>query len=549
MDTVTHGAPRELGGATDRLRSLVRGRAADPVWVRPALLAVLIGTAILYIWGLDRSGWANSYYSAAVQAGTQSWKAFFFGALDAGSFITVDKPPAALWLMALSGRIFGVSSWSILLPEALLGVGTVALVFAAVRRQLGAVAGLLAAAVMALTPVAVLMFRFNNPDALLTFLLVAAGYALVRAMEAGRTRWLLLSAAIVGLAFLTKYLQAYIVLPALVPTFFLLGPGTWLRRFTQLLAAGGALLVSSGWWVAIVSAIPAASRPFIGGSTNNTVLDLVFGYDGFGRILGGIGNFGRGAAAGAGRVFAGGGPGGGGGFGGAAGPLRLFNEQLGGEISWLLPLAAVAIGVGIWARWGRPRTDQPRAAYVMWGLWLLTHAVVFSFASGILHSYYTVAMAPAVAALVGGGAVELWRRRSRWFPTAPVAAVAIVATAWWGSRLLARTPDFAPGLGTLEIVVAVVAAVVLLLPRMRGLLSRLPAAALVAGLVAVMLGPTSYALATAGRTQGSGDPRSGPASAATAFGPGGFGGARFEGRVAGGPPAGAQFPGRGPAGF
>jgi 4-amino-4-deoxy-L-arabinose transferase-like glycosyltransferase len=521
----------------ERVRGLAGGRAA--------ILAVLLGTAVLYVWGLDRSGWANSYYSAAVLAGTQSWKAFFYGAFDAGSFITVDKPPASLWLMALSARLFGLSSWSILLPEALLGVATVALVYATVRRQLGAAAGLVAAVVMALTPVAVLMFRFNNPDALLTFLLAASAWALVRAMDGGRTWWLVLSAAIVGLAFDTKYLQAYIVLPALVLTFLLLGPGSWGRRFLQLLAAGGALVVSTGWWMAIVSLVPAAARPFIGGSTNNSVLDLVLGYDGFGRLTGVLGGRGGGPPSGGGDI-GGGGIGGGGGFGGAAGPLRLFNEQLGGDISWLLPLAGVAIVVGIWSRWGRPRTDPARAAYVLWGLWLLTHAVVFSFASGILHAYYTVAMAPAVAALVGGGAVELWRLRGRWFPGGLIAAGALVLTAWWGSRLLARTPDFAPGLGTIELVLAVLAALALLLPRWRRLPVRVPSAALAVGLVAVMLGPASYAVATVGQAQNSPDPSAGPAGAARALGgPGGFGGARE--RFAGGPPQG--FAGAPPDGF
>jgi 4-amino-4-deoxy-L-arabinose transferase-like glycosyltransferase len=426
-------------------------------WVRPAFLGVLLMTAVLYVWGLGRNGYANTYYSAAVLAGTKSWKAFFFGSFDAGSFITVDKPPASLWLMELSGRIFGFSSWSLLLPEALLGVATVALLFLIARRSFGPVAGLVAALAMALTPVAVLMFRFNNPDALLTFLLVAAAGALLEVVRSGRTRWLLLSAAIVGLAFDTKYLQAYVVLPALVGTFFLLGPGTWGRRFWQLALAGGTLVVSSGWWLVIVDAIPAAARPYIGGSGSNTVLDLVLGYDGFGRLTGALGGVARGAS----RAFGAGGAG----FGGQPGLLRLFNGQLGGEISWLLPLAAAGLAAGLWARRGSPRTDLARAGYVLWGLWLLTHAVVFSFASGIFHPYYTVAMAPAVAALVGGGAVDLWRLRSRSAAGGVLAAAALLVTAWWGWQLLARTPDFAPGLRIAEAVLAVVAAAVLVVPR------------------------------------------------------------------------------------
>ncbi len=193
-------APRPAAGLA---RRLLLGRATEGAWIRPALAAILVLAAALYTWGLDRNGLANEYYSAAVQAATQSWKAFFFGSLDAGNFITVDKPPLALWVMGLSARLFGLSSWSLLLPEALAGVITVALLFDAVRRSCGAVAGLVSALVMALTPVAVVMFRFNNPDALLTLLLVASGWAVLRAQTTARTRWLLISAAMLGLAFNT----------------------------------------------------------------------------------------------------------------------------------------------------------------------------------------------------------------------------------------------------------------------------------------------------------------------------------------------------------
>lgn len=497
-------------------RGLIDRLIGDRDWVRPGYLAVLGLTAVLYMWGLDRNGYANTYYSAAVLAGTKNWKAFFFGSLDAGNFITVDKPPASLWLMELSGRIFGFSSWSLLLPQALLGVATVALVFAIVKRTFGPVAGLIAALVTALTPVAVVMFRFNNPDALLTFLMVVAAWATLRSIATGRTRWLLVAAAIVGLAFNTKYLQAYIVLPALVVTYLLVGPGSWSRRVTQLFAAAGVLLVSSGWWLTIVTLIPADSRPFIGGSTDNSVLNLVFGYDGLSRITGAFGSFGRGAAATAGRAFAGGGPGPGGGpgFGGQAGILRLFNTQDGGQISWLLPLAAAGLAAGLWGRRGQPRTDLARAAYVLWGVWLLAHAVVFSFMSGIFHPYYTVAMAPAVGALVGGGVVELARWRSRSVIGGAIAATALLATAWWGSRLLGRTPEFAPGLGTVELILALLAAIVFLAPRTVRLPGRLPQLALAGGLAAVLLGPAAYAFETAARGQTGPDASAGPSVAA-----------------------------------
>src|SRR5581483_8893339 len=201
------------------------------------------------------------------QAGTHSWKAFFFGSFDWSNAITVDKPPASLWVMEISARIFGFNSWSVLVPQALMGVGAVALVHVTVRRRFSPQAGLIAGAVLALTPVATLMFRYNNPDALLV-LLVAAAYALVRALENTSTRWLVLSAAFIGTGFLAKMLQAFLVVPVFGLVYLV------------------ALVVASGWWVAAVELWPASARPYIGGSQNNSLLGLIFGYNGFGRITG-----------------------------------------------------------------------------------------------------------------------------------------------------------------------------------------------------------------------------------------------------------------------
>ena len=266
---------------------LVRGRPEDPAWVRPALVALLVGTGFLYIWGLGQSGWANSFYSAAVQAGTKSWKAFFFGSFDSSNFITVDKPPASLWVMEISARMFGVNSWSILVPQALEGVATVGLLFVTVRRWFSPGAALLAGAVLALTPVATLMFRFNNPDALLTLVLTAAAYATVRAVEGGRTRWMVLAGALIGFGFITKMLQALILLPVLALVYLLAGPpearpphrpAGLHRRWPWWCRPDG------GWRPSQLT--PAADRPYIGGSTNNSELNLIFGYNGFGRLTG-----------------------------------------------------------------------------------------------------------------------------------------------------------------------------------------------------------------------------------------------------------------------
>jgi len=264
MTTITTDPPSAGPGIPARrgyLGALVRGRPGDPRWARPALLALLVLTAALYTAGLSRNGWANDFYAAAVQAGTKSWKAFFFGSFDAASFITVDKTPASLWVMELSARAFGLNSWSLLLPQAAEGVATVALLYATVRRWHGQAAGLIAAAVAALTPVAALMFRFDNPDALLVLLMTAAAYATTRAIDSGRTRWLVLTGGLLGFAFLTKMLQGFLVVPAFALAYVVAGPPRLGRRLWQLLAGGAALVAGAGWWVAIVELAPAAGRP------------------------------------------------------------------------------------------------------------------------------------------------------------------------------------------------------------------------------------------------------------------------------------------------
>ncbi len=334
----------------------MRGRPGDPRWARPALLALLVLTAVLYTAGLSRNGWANDFYAAAVQAGSKSWKAFFFGSFDAASFITVDKTPASLWVMELSARAFGLSSWSLLLPQAAEGVASVALLHATVRRWYGPAAGLIAGAVAALTPVAALMFRFDNPDALLVLLMTAAAYGTVRAIESGRTRWLVLTGALLGLAFLTKMLQGFLVLPAFALAYLVAGPPRLGRRLLQLLAGGAALIAAAGWWVAIVQLTPAADRPYIGGSTSNSVLQLTLGYNGLGRLDGNeTGSVGF--RGGAGPQFS-----------GSAGLARLFAADMGGQVSWLLPAALIGLAVLAWLSWRTLRTGLARRGQQLRGV-------------------------------------------------------------------------------------------------------------------------------------------------------------------------------------
>ena len=455
--------PRRFG--IPALTSFVRGRAEDAAWVRPAFVGVTLLAALLYVVNLTVSGFANTYYSAAALAASQSWSAWFFGSFDAANFITVDKPPLATMLMGLSVRVFGLSSWSILLPEALAGVAAVALLFVIVRRSHGPVAAVIASLVMALTPAAVLIFRYNNPDALLTLLLVGAAGAFLRSLEHGRVRWVVLSAILVGLAFNTKLLQAYLVLPAFAITYLIAAPGTIGRRLGTLAIALVAVLVSSLWWVIPVELMPASAHPFIGGSTNNSALDLIFGYNGLARIFGNT--FGGGGAGPGGFGGPGGfaGPGGGPGFSGTPGLLRLFNSELGGQVAWLFPFSLVGLAAGLGLRWRAPRTDARRAAVLMWGGWLLVTAATFSFMSGIIHSYYTVALAPAIGALVGIGIVELWSWRRRSILGGLVLGATILGSGILAWQLLERTPSFAPGLGLIILGVSAVVALIVALPH------------------------------------------------------------------------------------
>jgi 4-amino-4-deoxy-L-arabinose transferase-like glycosyltransferase len=508
------------------------GPEEDPRWARPALVLLLAVTAVLYLWALGASGWANAYYSAAAQAATGSWKAFFFGSSDASSFITIDKPPASLWVMGLSARIFGVNSWSLLVPQALEGVAAVGVLYATVRRWFPPAAALVSGAILALTPVATLIFRFNNPDALLVLLLVLGAYATVRALERASTGWLALAAALVGFGFLAKQLQAFLVVPAFALVYLAAAPTSLRRRLGQLLVAGVALVAAAGWWVAVVELLPASVRPYVGGSQTNSVLELTFGYNGFGRLTGNE----------TGSV--------GGGMGwGQTGWTRMLGAEVGGQIAWLLPAAVLLLAAGLWFTRRAPRTDRTRAAFALWGGWLLVTGLVFSFMQGIFHAYYTVALAPAVAALVGMGATTLWRLREH-PPARYLLAGSVAATGLWSFVLLRRTPDWHPWLAPLVLVAGVGVAVLLVGLPWRG---RAAAAVAAAALLVALAGPAAYAVDTAATPHSGAIPSAGP-TVAGGFGRGpraGFGGGAppgFDGRAQRGPDGGMPFGGQGTPG-
>jgi 4-amino-4-deoxy-L-arabinose transferase-like glycosyltransferase len=454
------------------------------------LVALTAAAAALYLLNLSATGYGNLFYAAAAEAGSHSWSAWFFGSLDANNFITVDKPPASLWITGLSVRLFGMNSWSVLAPQAVMGAASVAVLYSSVRRACaddaeGSTAGLLAGLALACTPGAALIFRFNNPDALLVLVLTVAGYCLIRAVESASWRWLTLVGIATGAAFLTKMLEGFLPLPAFAVTYLLLAPTTWRRRLAHLLGATAALIASAGWWVLAVQLVPATARPYVGGSTDNTVLQLALGYNGMTRILGRNRNqsadsaspaFGHGWSK----------------MGGAAGPRRLFSAEMANEISWLLPAALLATAFGVHLLM-RGRLDRgERAALTMFTGWLLVSALVFSYMSGMVHPYYTVAMAPAVAGLVGIGTMWAWRERAGWNGRITMAAM-IVLTVIWSGVLLRRNAFGPVWLPWVVTTVAVAAAVCVIALGVH----RLSATAVVVGMLAAISAPSAFSIATA----------------------------------------------------
>ncbi|MER5210457.1 glycosyltransferase family 39 protein [Streptomyces sp. NPDC002838] len=502
-----------------------------PRWSLPALIAILILAAVLYSWNLSSSS-LNSFYSAAVLSGTQSWKAWFFGSLDAGNFLTVDKPPLALMVMGLSCRILGYGTWQMMAPMIVAALGTIWILHASVKRVFGHAAAAVAALVLTLTPITVAINRDNNPDTLLVLLMAGGAALALRAVHNGRLLPLVGSAVCFGLAFNTKMLQGYIALPAVFAVYLYAAKPKLARRIVNLLIAAVALAVSSFWWAAAVSLVPASERPYIGGSTDGTAWNLIMGYNGLGRIFGGEGN--------------GGGGGGGGGFSGTAGLGRLFNDILGGQISWLIPFAAIACVGGLVLRGRAPRTDVTRAALVLWGGWTVLHYLTFALAEGTMHPYYTTALAPGIAALCGGGGVMLlraFRTDGRW---AWVLPAGLAVTGLWAVVLLRRASGWNTWLWPTIAVVMALAIVGLFVFR-SGNRARLLAASVAAAIVAAVAGPAAYAWSVPSGSGGGGgmggmggtNPTAGPSTGSGFGGPGGGGGGR--GGFGGGEmPGGAQ---------
>src|SRR5919198_1438144 len=515
--TLSASAPKLPRMSTESFtlpRPRSRARSLSFPSIAPELGGLLVLAALLYLWALDRNGFANEYYSAAVRSMSTNWHAFLYGSFDASGVMTVDKPPLALWVQALSVRAFGFSSWSMLVPQALMGVATVALAYDLSKRQFGRVAGFTAALALVLTPITVAISRHNNPDALLVLCCTAALWFVVRAFEDGRTRWLVLAGVAVGLGFEAKMGAALLVVPAIVAAWLWIAPRGRIAAARQLAAGGAAMVAVGGAWPLLMALTPAASRPWISGTSDNSILSLILDYNGLGRL--------DGQAGGPNGMGGPGGGGAGGAFGGASGPFRLLNEALGGQAGWLIGFAAVALIALVVAT--RLRRSDARSGWVIaTGGAFATIAVAFSFAKGIFHPYYVSQLAPFLAALVGGG-IGWFVERSR--RAGVFAAAAVLGGVVTELVVLHDNPGQLSWLPALLEVVGLAAAVALVALRARPVRAAILAAAL--GLL--LLAPASWAVQTLGHaTQGT-FPAGGPASASFG-GPGGPG----RGRL-GGPP-------------
>ncbi|MDA0183159.1 glycosyltransferase family 39 protein, partial [Solirubrobacter phytolaccae] len=508
MSTLAIPQPRHRAGSLSALRALVS---------RPELVLLLVLAGGLNLWALDLNGYANDYYAATVRSMTQSWHAFLYGSFDAAGLQTVDKPPLALWVQALSARAFGFNSWALLVPQALMGVATVALTYDLARSRFGRAAGFVAGVTLALTPITVAMSRHNNPDALLVLCLVAAVWALDRGLrQGGSLKWLVWAGVFVGLGFETKMAAALMVVPGMALAWFWVAPRGRMIAFKQLLVGGAAMAAVGLAWPVLMWLTPASDRPYISGTDDNSIWSLILGYNGLGRLFGQDGGPGGGGGMGGGGAT----------FGGEAGPTRLLNAALGGQAGWVIGFALVA-GLGVLLMSKLRRTDE-RTGYVIavGGAFLVT-AVAFSRAEGIFHPYYVSALAPFTALLVGAG-WSLIRHRA-WGPLLLAGGIAtelvVIANA---------ATDLDWMTGVLLVGGALAAVGIVFAPKLR-------TAAATAGIGLLLLAPASWAVQTLGHATSSTFPAGGPTSS---MGMGGGGRGGFGG---GQPPAGMTPPsGNGP---
>jgi 4-amino-4-deoxy-L-arabinose transferase-like glycosyltransferase len=546
-DTVPSSQTQAAAGEPPANSVRAWARLRRPELHHVALAAVLVLSGVLNLHRLSQNGYGNIFYSAGDKSMLRSLHNFFFVSFDPGGLVTVDKPPLGLWVQAASAKVFGFTPLSLLLPEAILGILAALLLYRAVARRLGGWAGVAAALTLAVFPSFVAVSRTTNVDTLLIVLMILACDAGVRAAETGRWRTIIWSGVLVGLAFNTKTLAAYFVVPGIALGVLVCAPGSPRRRLTQLLAAGLAMLVASFAWMAVVEATPASKRPYIGSSTNNTELGVTFSYNGFGRVGGQTGGPGQ-IPVGTGGVarkvsparaktkeatrthvapkgrkrtellpngrarnpIA---------FGGPIGPLRLFEKGLDDQGAWMLPFALVGLLAFALLLGGRGRTRRdPRLALLFaFGGWFAGEAAVLSLSKGIVHPYYISALGPGVAAMVGAGAyafAEFAKRRDWRLLLLPCGVAATVAVQLSLLHRVHYMPWFTAPLLALSAVGLLGTALGVLVGR------RAAPAAIALLLGALLIAPAVYSATNWLAPVQSTFPAAGPRQAA---GPGGYG--------------------------
>jgi 4-amino-4-deoxy-L-arabinose transferase-like glycosyltransferase len=497
-------------------------------WHRVALLVVTALSAALNFIGLSREGYNNEFYAAAVKSMSESWHNFFFNSFDPGGFVTIDKPPLGFWFQVASVKLFGFSGVSLLIPQALAGVLSVLLLCHLVARTFGRPAGLLAALALAITPISVVTSRNNTIDSTLVLFLLLGAWAVLRAAETGKLRWLLLCAVFVGLGFNVKMLEAYLVVPAFGLVYLLGTHKSLWRRVGNLFLALVVLLAVSLSWATAVDLTPASQRPWVDSTTNNSEISLAVGYNGLQRLTGNHSLSGASASQTGGN----GGPGGVG-ENGPTGALRLLDAQLGSQIGWFLPIAVLGFLVAAWR--SRPRfrlLDDRQRSLVLWGAWLLTTGAFFSVAL-FYHTYYLVTVAPAISALAGIAIVSLWQEYRRpgsrtWW----LLPLGLLVAAGVEAHILASYPSWARWLTPIVVGGTGVAAISVVVVRLRfAATARAAIAGVMLAVLALMASPAAFAAYTTQHTETGAIVRAGPSASGSSQGPGGF---------SGGPPSGAS---------
>jgi 4-amino-4-deoxy-L-arabinose transferase-like glycosyltransferase len=485
--------------------------------VLPALLLILVCAAVLYCWDMSGSMY-NAFYASAARSMSESWKAFLFGSFSPANAITIDKIPGYLWPQAISARLFGFKPWSVVLPQVIEAFVTVLATYRLVRRWAGEVAAVLAAAFLALTPAVVASGHTNNEEAAYVMCLALAALATQRAVVSGKLRSLVLAGVWVGLAFQCKMVEAWAILPVIAVTYLVAAPPTLRRRILDMVVAALVTVAVSLVWVVTVALVPASSRPYIDGTTNNNPFSMVFGYNALTRFsslgitpasVGAVSEHGGGAAG----AFP------------ASGLATMFQAAQASQVGWLYPLAAVSIVVLLWQRRRMPRTDPIRAIVIMWTAWIVVYGLAYS--EGSIHSYYVVTLAPALAALSGAGTVALWRAFRAGGRRGMALPITIALTVGWGIYIASGFPTYRWLIPALAVAGIVALAALAVVWRGPAAIARwaMPAACVIGTLV-VLLGPIAWdsSVITTGDTTSLAMGNAGPS--AQRFGGGaGFGGA------------------------